>query len=465
MYYTFDDTIHDNLKFDIQQAMYTLQNLTCVRFYPRLNNERDYVHYRSFKDDDCSSHIGRIGGMQNIRIGPGCTQQRIILHEICHALGFWHEQSRPDRDAYLGVLWDNVRRGLKSQFLKRNTLEVDYQGEAYDYASVMHYRNTSFNRESGLFTLNITNETEYNRQGKPDIGRVPTLSKSDVTQLNRLYNCPGSGIPGKLTINIQTANNLSATDDAYVIVTAYDDNGNNMSFKTDNITNQDYPVWNKKFRFGRRTNWQYVTVSTWDYDHNSDDDIIISPQSFSINPGNHSFKQCRSYKCHKNMAFSMNLDEICHCLNNGKCVKSPRRARKPPARKATRGCKCPSNFGGPNCQYPRGVLKITADHAKNLPISTDAYVKVLAYDHNGAIINNQTRFIHNNENPVWNEELDFGVNVWSWFTIQAWDEDFGSRDDRLSYAYTYALNESISHRRHTIKAFEGGSVMFSHTFC
>ena len=58
----------------------------------------------------CDSDIGRQGGPQNIIIGPGC----IILipaHEIFHALGRWHEHTRPDRDNFIEINWDNIEPG------------------------------------------------------------------------------------------------------------------------------------------------------------------------------------------------------------------------------------------------------------------------------------------------------------------------------------------------------------------
>ena len=60
----------------------------------------------------CWSYFGMVGrGEQRISIGRGCEYKGIIQHEIFHALGRVHEQSRQDRDQYVSVRLQNVRSG------------------------------------------------------------------------------------------------------------------------------------------------------------------------------------------------------------------------------------------------------------------------------------------------------------------------------------------------------------------
>ena len=56
----------------------------------------------------CYSMIGMQGRRQDISIGPRCYYKGIVIHEMMHALGFWHEQSRLDRDRYITIHWQNI---------------------------------------------------------------------------------------------------------------------------------------------------------------------------------------------------------------------------------------------------------------------------------------------------------------------------------------------------------------------
>lgn len=83
----------------------------------------DFVEKKSYqitkKGDDiiniqrgtlCYSHVGRAGGPQELTIGPTCESSGTIQHEAMHALGFHHEQIRPDRDEYVGVHLKEVQQ-------------------------------------------------------------------------------------------------------------------------------------------------------------------------------------------------------------------------------------------------------------------------------------------------------------------------------------------------------------------
>ena len=67
------------------------------------------------QQNGCFSSVGRRGGRQNLNLGAGCVRHDIAVHEMIHAIGFHHEQIRPDRDQYVNIFWGNIRPGKKDK--------------------------------------------------------------------------------------------------------------------------------------------------------------------------------------------------------------------------------------------------------------------------------------------------------------------------------------------------------------
>lgn len=40
-----------------------------------------------------------------------CFTHAIIVHELLHVIGLWHEQMRYDRDNHITIHWENVHEG------------------------------------------------------------------------------------------------------------------------------------------------------------------------------------------------------------------------------------------------------------------------------------------------------------------------------------------------------------------
>ncbi|KAM9301714.1 embryonic protein UVS.2-like [Gastrophryne carolinensis] len=163
-------------------AFQEFATLTCIRFIPQ-TNESDYLQIMS--SSGCWSYIGKRGGGQTVSLESGCMVHGSVQHELTHALGFFHEQSRSDRDNYVTIVKENILPGAEPNFNSYDTLN---QGIEYDFGSVMHYPSDAFSKDPDNLSTIIP-------KSNAAIGQRYGLSTLDVAKINKLYQC---GVCGTL---------------------------------------------------------------------------------------------------------------------------------------------------------------------------------------------------------------------------------------------------------------------------
>jgi hypothetical protein len=165
----------------IQQAAAQIATKTnnCIRFVPRTNQQK-YV--RMFFGNGCYSYVGVTGaGAQDLSLGRGCAYIGTVVHEMLHAVGFDHEQNRPDRDQFIYVNTTNILPGQEHNFNLRKDGRV---WSSFDYNSVMLYGEKAFSK-NGQATM-------IDRQGKYRLTEPydkAGLSNDDVFEIKKLYGC------------------------------------------------------------------------------------------------------------------------------------------------------------------------------------------------------------------------------------------------------------------------------------
>ncbi|XP_042905001.1 astacin-like metalloprotease toxin 5 [Parasteatoda tepidariorum] len=163
----------------IQQAMNEYHRRTCIRFVPR-KKEKNYI--KIFSGNGCYSHVGRTGGQQPVSLGKGCLYIGIVIHELGHAVGFFHEQSRSDRDEYLIIYLENVDQSMKGNFFKLKPHE-NILYNTFDYDSIMIYGSKSFSMNG--------RDTMVARNGHKlvDAFYKSKMTSSDEYRMRKMYNC------------------------------------------------------------------------------------------------------------------------------------------------------------------------------------------------------------------------------------------------------------------------------------
>jgi bone morphogenetic protein 1 len=106
---------------------------TCVTFIEHTGRPENPHIIFTQRPCGCCSFVGRRGlGAQAISIGKNCDKFGIVVHELGHVVGFWHEHTRPDRDDYIKVVYENIQENQDYNFQKMPPNEIDSLQEPYD---------------------------------------------------------------------------------------------------------------------------------------------------------------------------------------------------------------------------------------------------------------------------------------------------------------------------------------------
>ncbi|XP_037562974.2 blastula protease 10 [Dermacentor silvarum] len=175
--------VNDRVKEVIMQSITHWEERTCLVFMRRSQVNLWYINFRT-DNDGCWSLVGMEPlGPQDLNIGPGCEHTSVVIHEIGHAIGFYHEQMRMDRDGSILILWENVPRDRASQFAQ--TLE-NSRGVPYDVTSVMQYSQGAFSAQRFEKNTIVTRDPHLQLR----LGGDGVLSFRDLKLANLMYNCP-----------------------------------------------------------------------------------------------------------------------------------------------------------------------------------------------------------------------------------------------------------------------------------
>lgn len=208
-----DNNFQVSEKNAIVESLNEMMAATNIAFKIR-STETDYIFYKKVSVQELgfsggASPVGRQGNMQEIKISS--VSKNVVKHETLHSLGFFHEQSRPDRDDFVTILTNNIIKDAAGNFDKYIFFVKPIGG--YDFMSIMHY---------GLRDFGIPGNNNFPRQtirkkANPadTIMRGEDLSRRDITAVNTIY--PLRGFP-RTPLPVFTdlyGDNEAWTDEAY----------------------------------------------------------------------------------------------------------------------------------------------------------------------------------------------------------------------------------------------------------
>ncbi|MCG8407753.1 MAG: M12 family metallopeptidase [Phycisphaerales bacterium] len=192
VYFQFDVNMTSSMRNNILSAMDRWNHGADanVRFLPRYG-QPNYVHIRNSGNDADprnNSFVGMVGGEQILNIFSH-NSVYTAAHELAHAVGFWHEQSRPDRDDFVLIQEANIQDGSEHNFNIQCCWPDNSWDTPYDFLSIMHYGQCFFSISSNCPAGNTETIIVLppHQPFQDDIGNNSSFGTHDAEDMRNVY--------------------------------------------------------------------------------------------------------------------------------------------------------------------------------------------------------------------------------------------------------------------------------------
>ncbi|XP_035899839.1 zinc metalloproteinase nas-5-like [Anopheles stephensi] len=184
--YILDGDFDDRELSNIRGSMDLLTRLSCLQFKQR-TTENHYLVVTNKLGTGCWADTGRQPrGPTYMNLSQQCTHRPgTILHELLHVIGLLHQHTRPDRDHYLCVLYDNILAhpvALYNYEIVHPWTELAFP-LPYDFESIMHYTPEMYSVAPGRLATMVPRHP----WGMATLGQRERLTEYDVLAIQFLY--------------------------------------------------------------------------------------------------------------------------------------------------------------------------------------------------------------------------------------------------------------------------------------